>query len=98
MKGCNSGLEVAQLGYLNVTAKDGRKVIEPDPALAPVVTKLFEHYATGQYSLKALANAAHGEGLIYPKSGNPAPVSTVHTMLRNPLYRAVSVAWQREPS
>ncbi|MDG4879219.1 recombinase family protein [Mesorhizobium sp. WSM4935] len=76
----------APLGYINVTGKDGKKVIEPDPVLAPVVTKLFERYATGQYSLKALTKAAHGEGLIYPKSGNPAPVSTVHAILRNRLY------------
>ena len=76
----------APLGYVNTTGKDGRKVIEPHPELAPVVTQLFERYATGQYSLKALAKAAHGDGLIYPKSGNPVPVSTVHMILRNRLY------------
>lgn len=58
----------APLGYVNTLAKDGKKVIEPHPVLAPVVTKLFERYATGQYSLKALAKAAHADGLIYPKS------------------------------
>ncbi|ESZ05711.1 resolvase [Mesorhizobium sp. L2C089B000] len=76
----------APLGYLNVTAKNGKKVIEPDPVVAPVVTKLFERYATGLYSLKALTKAAHCDGLIHPKSGNPVPVSTVHTILRNRLY------------
>ncbi|MGX5804298.1 recombinase family protein [Bradyrhizobium sp. Arg314] len=76
----------APLGYVNVTASDGKKVIEPDPILAPIVTKMFERYATGRYSLKALTKAAHADGLIYPKSGNPAPVSTVHTILRNRLY------------
>jgi DNA invertase Pin-like site-specific DNA recombinase len=76
----------APLGYVNTTASDGKKVIEPHPELAPIVTKLFERYATGQYSLKALAKAAHSDGLIYPKSGNPVPVSTVHMILRNRLY------------
>ena len=76
----------APLGYLNVTAKDGKKVIEPDPVLAPVITKLFERYATGQFSLKAAAKAAHADGLVYPKSGSPVPVSTIHMILRNRLY------------
>lgn len=76
----------APLGYVNTTASDGKKVIEPHAELAPVVTKLFKRYATGQYSLKALAVAAHADGLVYPKSGNPVPVSTVHMILRNRLY------------
>ncbi len=76
----------APLGYLNTTASDGKKVIEPNPELAPVITRLFELYATGQYSLKALTIAAHADGLVYPKSGNPVPVSTVHMILRNRLY------------
>ncbi|MFE0014630.1 recombinase family protein [Mesorhizobium sp. NPDC059054] len=76
----------APLGYVNVVAKDGKKVIEPDPVLAPIVVKLFERYATGQYSLKALTKAAHADGLVYPKSGNLVPVSTTHAILRNRLY------------
>ena len=76
----------APLGYLNVTAKDGKKIIKPDPALAAMVTKLFERYATGHYSLKALTKAAHADGFVHPKSGNRVPVSTVHAILRNRLY------------
>lgn len=76
----------APLGYLNVTASDGRKVIEPDAELAPMITRLFERYSTGGYSLKAITKAAHAEGLVYPKSGHPVPVSTVHSILRNRLY------------
>jgi hypothetical protein len=34
---------------------DGRRVIVPDLVLGPIVTSLFERFATGQYSLKALA-------------------------------------------
>src|SRR4051812_25745446 len=40
------------LGYLNVTGRDGRKVIAIDPDIAQVVAKLFEWYATGHYALK----------------------------------------------
>ncbi|MFQ5479256.1 MAG: recombinase family protein [Candidatus Binatia bacterium] len=76
----------APLGYRNVTGPDGRKVIDPDPEVAPIVAKLFEWYATGQYSLKEVARKARAVGLVYRKSGDPVPVSTVHSILRNRLY------------
>src|SRR5215831_7444773 len=34
------------LGYRNITGLDGKKIIASDPAVAPIVTKLFEWYAT----------------------------------------------------
>ncbi len=74
------------LGYRNVTGPDGRKVIAIDPDVAPIVSKLFEWYATGQYALKEVAKKARAAGLVYRKSGNLVPTSTVHTILRNRLY------------
>src|SRR5580693_1425913 len=76
----------APLGYRNVTGPDGKKIITPDPALSPIVTRLFEWYARGDISLKEAARKAHTSGLTYPKSGAKVPVSTVHTILRNRLY------------
>jgi DNA invertase Pin-like site-specific DNA recombinase len=40
---------VARVGYQNNLATDR---IEPDPERAPIIVKLFEWYASGQYSLK----------------------------------------------
>ncbi|MCR9152189.1 MAG: recombinase family protein, partial [Rhodobacteraceae bacterium] len=74
------------LGYLNVTGPDGRKVIAVDPEVAPIITKLFEWYATGEYALKEVAKKARAAGLVYKKSGAPVPTSTVHSILRNRLY------------
>ncbi len=74
------------LGYLNVTGPDGRKVIAIDPNIAPIVSKLFEWYATGEYALKEVAKKARAAGLAYKKSGAPVPTSTVHSILRNRLY------------
>ncbi len=48
--------------------------------------KLSERYATGRYSLKALAKVTLADGLVYPKCGNAVPVSTAPTILRNRLY------------
>ena len=77
---------VAPLGYRNVAGADGKKIIEPDPESAPIISRLFEWYATGTLSLKEAAQKARAAGLVYRKSGAPVPVSTVHATLRNRLY------------
>ena len=40
----------APQGYRNVDGPNGKRLIEPDPQLAPFVRRLFEWYATGHYS------------------------------------------------
>ena len=74
------------LGYSNVTGPDGKKIIDIDPEVAPIVTKLFEWYATGNLSLKELGKKAAAEGFRYPRSGARVPNSTIHTILRNRLF------------
>jgi DNA invertase Pin-like site-specific DNA recombinase len=74
------------LGYRNVTGPDGKKIIAVDPTVAPIVAKLFEWYATGQYSLQEASRMARDAGLVYRKSGAKVPVSTVHSILRSRLY------------
>jgi len=74
------------LGYRNITGPDGKKIIVTDPAVAPLIAKLFEWYARGDISLKEAARRAHAAGLVYPKSGAKVPASTIHTILRNRLY------------
>jgi DNA invertase Pin-like site-specific DNA recombinase len=43
--------------------------IEVHPTRGPLITKLFELYATGQYSLRAVTARAHAAGLTHPRSG-----------------------------
>jgi site-specific DNA recombinase len=74
------------LGYRNITGPDGKRIIATDPAIAPLIAKLFEWYARGDISLKEAARKAHTAGLAYPRSGAKVPVSTIHTILRNRLY------------
>src|SRR5262249_51233033 len=74
------------LGYRNINGPNGKKIIATDPAVAPIVTKLFEWYATGQHSLKETARMVWDTGLVYRKSGAKVPVSTIHSILRNRLY------------
>ena len=74
------------LGYRNVIGPDGKKIIATDPAIAPLIAKLFDWYARGDISLKEAAVKAREAGLTHRKSGAKVPVSTVHTILRNRLY------------
>ncbi len=76
----------APLGYTNVEGPDGKKMIVPDPELAPMIARMFERYATGKYSLKEIATLARADGLVYRKSGNPVPNSTIHKILRKRTY------------
>src|SRR5205814_8700260 len=52
---------VAPLGYRNIVGMDGKKIIAEDPAIAPLIVKLFEWYARGDISLKEAARRAHAE-------------------------------------
>lgn len=74
---------VAPIGYINspVTRR-----IEPDPERAPLITKLFEWYATGEYSLKALTAKAATAGLTNRTSGKPLVKAKIHQLLQNPIY------------
>jgi DNA invertase Pin-like site-specific DNA recombinase len=76
----------APLGYLNMDGANGKRTIKPDPNLAPAITRMFEQYSTGKYSLKQMAGKARADGLAYRKSGDTVPTSTVHKILRNRIY------------
>lgn len=76
---------VAPLGYRNVEGKNGKRVIEPDPDVAPHVTKMFEWYASGGMALREVSKKARAAGFSYRKSGKSVPTSTVHKILRNRL-------------
>ena len=75
----------APLGYLN---NHRTKTIDIDKEKAPLVRKAFEIYATGEYTLKALAKVLDQAGLRSYK-GNVLSVSCVQRLLQNPIYYGV---------
>jgi len=60
--------------------------IKPDPQTAELTRKLFEWYATAEYSLKLLAKKAYDEGLAFKKSGKRLTPGALEIILKNPLY------------
>ena len=53
----------APIGYCNVAGSRDKRAIEPDPESAPIIQRLFEWYATGNYSLRDLTKKAYEDGL-----------------------------------
>ena len=76
----------APLGYRNVIGTNGKRVIDLDPDSAPIITDLFEWYATGNLSLKEAAERARSAGLVHRRNGTPVPVSSIHKILSTRLY------------
>jgi site-specific DNA recombinase len=75
----------APLGYINVEC-NGKRYIQEDPALGPVIRQLFEWYATGNFSLKQLVQKAFDDGLTYRKTGSKIPRSEIYKILKNSIY------------
>ncbi len=75
----------APLGYLN---NHKTRAIDIDSEKALLVRKAFELYATGEYTLKALAEILEKAGLRSHK-GNVLSVSCVQHILKNPIYYGV---------
>jgi DNA invertase Pin-like site-specific DNA recombinase len=76
----------APLGYVNVDGTNGKRTIQPDLQLASVIRKMFEWYATGEYSLAEVTEKAKAAGMIFRKSGSPVPKATIHKILHNRIY------------
>jgi site-specific DNA recombinase len=76
----------APLGYKNVEGERGKRVIVPDPELAPLVTRLYELYSDGSRSLKELAAVASVERLGRQNGNKPMATATVHKILRSLVY------------
>ncbi len=83
----------APIGYLNVTKViDGREVrtVTLDPDRADLIRWVFEEYATGEWTLLKLLEAATDKGLLTVPSrqrvAKPLSLSVFHGMLRNRYY------------
>ncbi len=69
---------------MNADGANGKRTIVPDPALAPLVRRLYELCATGEHSVEELAVIAHARRAPRLCRGGPIHKSTVNKILRNP--------------
>jgi len=73
-------------GYVPVRNEDGHgSHVEVHPRLGPLISRAFERYATGQYSLRGLSEGLAKDGLI-AKTGTPIVQSQMLRILTNPFY------------
>ncbi len=84
----------APLGYLNVRKGTGRhaeSVLQPDPAIAPLVREAFELYASGRWTLTSLHAEMTRRGLR-TRTGKPWSRSKLAKALSNKVYVGI-VSW-----
>ena len=95
-KARNGGtLGKAPLGYLNVRARDenGREIrtIALDEERAPLVRLAFTEYATGNWTVRQLADHLNTLGLSIPptprRCAKPITTRRLHKILRHPYYK-----------
>ncbi len=89
----------APLGYLNVRKINAHgadvRTVEVDPMRAPLITWAFHAYASGDWTLKALAAELEHRGLTTrPTPKTPARAikyNSLHKILTTPYYKGVVV-------
>lgn len=84
-------------GYKNITnphptSSHDKRIIVPDPEVAPVIQRIFEYYATGQYTLKTLAQKMQAQGLQSRKAIKIHP-SMIANILNHRIYYG-EIAWK----
>ena len=95
-KARNGGtLGKAPLGYVNVRGRDehGREVrtVELDEERAPLLRLAFTEYATGNWTVRQLADHLNTLGLSIPptprRCAKPITTTRLHKILRHPYYK-----------
>ena len=97
-KARNGGtLGKAPLGYVNVRGRDehGREVrtVELDQQRAPLLRLAFSEYATGNWTVRQLADHLNTLGLSIPptprRCAKPITATRLHEILRHPYYKGI---------
>ena len=74
------------IGYRNVTLPGGKRVIEIDPTLGPIIARMFELYAAGDMGLRELSRWVRAQGALSPRGKYAFPISKVHQILTTLIY------------
>ena len=74
-----------RIGYINIGLENGKKDIVPDPEREHLIQKLFELYATGNYSTTTLCQKITQLGLR-SRDGNKLWRSNIELILKDTFY------------
>ena len=78
----------AKRGYLN---NPRTRVIDVNPQVAPVIKKMFEHYAQGNISLDRIGYFFKSEFGLTSKNGTALSISRIQSILTDPFYYGVFI-------
>lgn len=73
----------APIGYIN-TQVNGNGLLVVNTEIAPFIYRAFSLYATGNYTMQAVANELHKQG--FSKNEKPYPVRKIEHILKNITY------------
>ena len=76
--------QMAPIGYVNETNKKGKGIV-PHSEYAPMIRKIFEQYATGNFTLRQIKEKFNALGLR-GNSPNGLSISNYQKILKNPIY------------
>ena len=79
----------APLGYLNAKDENYRSTVILDETRAPIITKLFEEYGTGNHTIDSIWKLSMTLGLytkMKSRRGNFVSKNTIYDILTNPFY------------
>lgn len=77
----------APVGYINTEDEQGKKTVVTDPIKADFIVKIFQLYATGNYSMQSTAKIMTEEwGFRSPKASKPLKARQIESILKNPFY------------
>lgn len=80
-------------GYLT-TGETGHKIHVIDESKSSLIRKMYEYYATGNFSLAVITKKMYEEGLRN-KNNNKIVKSKIHTLLTDPFYYG-KIRWNGE--
>ena len=76
----------APIGYKNIGEEKGKKDIAPDETRSHYIVKIYEMYATGNYSMRKIKEDMERSGLRGTAEGKPLSGSMIQFILKNPFY------------
>ncbi len=84
----------APLGYRNVMGPNGKRIIEPDPDIAPIITQIFQWYGTGQCSIIEVTDRARQTGLVSRGLRSPYRNQTYISFCESGFIPRLRLEWQ----